>query len=45
MPKFHRVLVPLDFSEISETVLRYGVELTREDGVTVLLHVLEEEHP
>jgi nucleotide-binding universal stress UspA family protein len=41
MPQFERVLVPLDFSELSDTVLRYGVELTREDGTTVLLHVLE----
>ena len=41
MPQFERVLVPLDFSELSDTVLRYGVELTREGGTTVLLHVLE----
>ena len=41
MPEFDRVLVPLDFSSLSETVLRYGVELTREGGVTVVLHVLE----
>lgn len=41
MPQFERVLVPLDFSELSSTVLRYGVELTREGGTTVLLHVLE----
>jgi nucleotide-binding universal stress UspA family protein len=41
MPQFDRVLVPLDFSELSDTVLRYGVELTREDGTTILLHVLE----
>ena len=41
MPQFDRVLVLLDFSELSDTVLRYGVELTRETGTTVLLHVLE----
>ncbi|MHC4957360.1 MAG: universal stress protein [Planctomycetota bacterium] len=41
MPQFDRVLVPLDFSELSETVLRYGVELTSEEGTTVLVHVLE----
>ena len=41
MPEFDRVLVPLDFSPLSETVLRYGVELTRQGGVTVVLHVLE----
>jgi nucleotide-binding universal stress UspA family protein len=41
MPQFERVLVPLDFSELSDTVLRYGVELTRAGGTTVLLHVLE----
>lgn len=41
MPQFERVLVPLDFSELSDTVLRYGVELTRDDGTTILLHVLE----
>jgi nucleotide-binding universal stress UspA family protein len=41
MPQFDRVLVPLDFSEVSETVLQYGVELTTEGGTTILLHVLE----
>jgi len=41
MPQFERVLVPLDFSEVSETVLQYGVELTTGGGVTILLHVLE----
>lgn len=41
MPQFDRVLTPLDFSELSDTVLAYGVELTREGGTTVLLHVLE----
>jgi universal stress protein A len=41
MPQFERVLVPLDFSELSDTVLRYGVELTRDGGTTILLHVLE----
>lgn len=41
MPQFDRVLVPLDFSELSDTVLRYGVELTRPEGTTFLLHVLE----
>jgi len=41
MPRFDRVLVPLDFSALSDTVLRYGVDLTRETGVTILLHVLE----
>lgn len=35
------MLVPLDFSELSDTVLRYGVELTKEGGTTVVLHVLE----
>jgi len=35
------VLVPVDFSELTDTVLRYGVELTKENGVTVVLHVLE----
>ena len=41
MLQFDRVLVPVDFSEVTETVLRYGVDLTAEDGTTVLLHVLE----
>jgi len=41
MPQFDRVLIPLDFSELSDTVLRYGVELTAEGGTTFLLHVLE----
>jgi len=41
MPQFERVLIPLDFSELSDTVLRYGVELTRDEGTTILLHVLE----
>lgn len=41
MLQFDRVLVPIDFSELTETVLRYGVELTKEEGTTVLLHVLE----
>ena len=41
MLEFDRVLVPVDFSEISETVLRFGVELTAQEGTTVLLHVLE----
>ena len=41
MPQFGRVLVPLDFSELSDTVLRYGVELTDPEGTTILVHVLE----
>jgi len=41
MPQFERVLIPLDFSELSDTVLRYGVELTAPAGTTVLIHVLE----
>ena len=41
MPQFQRVLVPVDFSELAETVLQYGVELTAPGGKTVLLHVLE----
>jgi len=41
MPQFDRVLIPLDFSELSDTVLRYGVELTSEEGTTILFHVLE----
>jgi nucleotide-binding universal stress UspA family protein len=41
MPRFDRVLVPVDFSELTETVLRYGVELTKENGLTIVLHVLE----
>jgi len=41
MPQFQRVLVPVDFSELAETVLQYGVELTAPEGKTVLLHVLE----
>ena len=41
MLEFDRVLVPIDFSEISDTVLRFGVELTAAEGTTVLLHVLE----
>ena len=41
MLQFDRVLVPIDFSEVTDTVLRYGVELTAESGTTVLLHVLE----
>jgi len=41
MLEFDRVLVPVDFSPLSETVLRFGVELTRKGGVTVVLHVLE----
>ncbi|MEM8885578.1 MAG: universal stress protein [Planctomycetota bacterium] len=41
MPQFDRVLIPLDFSELSDTVLEYGVDLTAEGGTAVLLHVLE----
>jgi len=41
VPQFSRVLAPLDFSELSDTVLRYAVELTREEGTTILIHVLE----
>jgi len=41
MPQFDRVLIPLDFSELSDTVLRYGVELTSDAGTTILFHVLE----
>jgi len=41
MPRFDRVLVPVDFSELTDTVLRYGVELTKEGGTTIVLHVLE----
>lgn len=41
MLQFDRVLVPVDFSEVTETVLRFGVELTAAEGTTVLLHVLE----
>ncbi len=41
MLEFERVLVPVDFSEITDTVLRFGVELTAAEGTTVLLHVLE----
>jgi universal stress protein A len=41
MPRFDKVLVPVDFSELTDTVLRYGVELTKEQGVTIVLHVLE----
>ncbi len=41
MPQFDRVLIPLDFSELSDTVLEYGVDLTREGGTTILMHVLE----
>lgn len=39
--QFRRVLVPLDFSTLSETILQYGVDMTKPDGVTTLLHVLE----
>ncbi|MFQ5844425.1 MAG: universal stress protein [Planctomycetota bacterium] len=38
---FERVLVPVDFSELSETVLHYGTELTHPDGTTIVVHVLE----
>lgn len=41
MPQFERVLIPLDFSELSDTVLEYGVELTSPTGTTILFHVLE----
>ena len=41
MLQFERVLVPVDFSEISDRVLRYGVDLTAESGTTTLLHVME----
>jgi len=41
MLAFDRVVVPVDFSELSETVARYGVELTAPGGTTLLLHVLE----
>jgi nucleotide-binding universal stress UspA family protein len=41
VPRFDRVLVPVDFSELTDTVLRYGVELTKESGVTIVFHVLE----
>lgn len=41
MPSFQRVLVPVDFSELTETVVRHGVDLTGEGGVTILFHVME----
>ena len=41
MLEFDRVLVPVDFSELTDTVLRFGVLLTATEGTTVLLHVLE----
>jgi len=41
VPVFDRVLVPVDFSELTDTVVRYGTELTAAGGTTVLLHVLE----
>jgi nucleotide-binding universal stress UspA family protein len=41
VPRFDRVLVPVDFSELTDTVLRYGVELTKENGLTIVFHVLE----
>jgi len=39
--QFERVLVPVDFSELSDTLLQYGVDMTTDDGTTILLHVLE----
>ena len=41
MLAFERVLVPVDFSELSDTVLRLGTELTSATGETVVVHVLE----
>ena len=41
MLDFERVLVPVDFSELSDTVLRLGTELTSAAGRTIVLHVLE----
>ncbi|MGQ0614902.1 MAG: universal stress protein [Planctomycetaceae bacterium] len=41
MPSFDRVLAPVDFSELTDTVVRYGAELTSPGGTTVLFHVLE----
>ncbi len=38
---FERVLVPVDFSELSDTVLRLGTELTSASGQTIVFHVLE----
>jgi len=41
MLQFQRVLVPIDFSEITDTLVRYGTELTAPEGTTILVHVLE----
>ncbi len=41
MLQFNRVLVPLDFSTLSDTILQYGVDMTKPDGTTMLFHVLE----
>lgn len=41
MQGFERILVPLDFSELSEPTLDMAVRLLADDGVATLLHVVE----
>lgn len=41
MEGFRRILVPIDFSELSDATLDMAVRLLAEDGVAVLLHVVE----
>ena len=41
MQGFHRILVPLDFSELSEPTLDTAVRVLAPDGVLTLLHVVE----
>ncbi len=41
MQGFQRLLVPIDFSEVSEPTLDMAVRLLAPDGVATLLHVVE----
>jgi nucleotide-binding universal stress UspA family protein len=45
-PDFHRILIPLDGSELAEAVLPFAIGLaSRAGGVITLLHVLERKAP
>ena len=39
---FHRILIPTDFSELSQSALRYGAELAHDyGGQIIVLHAVE----
>ncbi|MBX3441377.1 MAG: universal stress protein [Planctomyces sp.] len=46
MPTFHRILVPVDFSDCSERALQYGAAFARHEQAQLhLLHVVQEVLP